>query len=452
MTAAEREQQPEADSQPMGITLKGDWQEWTYGPYKKYRPLHERLQEFWLMKKYDPTAKTALYLIRLMMLKRIGQYEHDNETIEKSTNELLGRLQGGIKGAMSTMLSALWAGFSVAEKIPAASGTEWWWERLDLLHPMSFFPTYVTSPTEKMGIALDAKTKTVTEVTQYPDHIGGSPVTHPIERVVYWPLMAQEREEVYGESLLEGARRAWFSKVKEEAFWNTFTEKMAMPTPVITVPPGNVKNANGEEVTYTKLLADFYQELEPGMLLAIPVDPQTPFEFALISPTGDGAAFDLICRYWDAQEFKAILTPPLLIQDPEHSTRAQAETNLEMFLFLLEGLRDDLDAPWMDQVVQPLVIYNHGEQDDYGKWHWEDLQQDDLEMLAKIFRDIEDTKSRAHQVGREIPEADDEKIRETFSAVLATPAEVKATAPPHPPAPSPSQTPAREEGGNAPIQ
>lgn len=429
MPAAERQLDHPSTDEPVGQTFQSDWEDWDFGPYRAHISLQDRLIHFWLMKQFDPTVRAALFIVKLMITRRMGEYRNDdNPKLQETVNELLGRMAGGPKRAMSVLLSALWAGFAVGGKVWQTEANEWWVDRLDLLHPMSFFSKQGTEPD---GIKLDSETGTVTEVTQYSAALDQEPETIPIGDVVYWPLLQEIREQVYGNSLLEAARRGWFSKVKAEQGWNTFGEKVAFPTIIIRVPQGNITDSRtGETVSWAQYIAKFYEELEPGMLLAIPLDPDTKLEAELLSPQGDGKAFDLLCNYWDAQLFKSILTPRLLLEEPEHASRAQASTNLELFLLTLEGIRDDLGYAWFEQLVKPLIDYNAGPQDNYGEWVWQDLQQADLQMLAGVFdqvqRGLASSAQAAMAGGRELYDADEAKIREVYAAAgLASPAEVE---------------------------
>lgn len=429
MPAAEPDIRKPSSQEPVGQTFQSDWEDWDFGPYRASIPLRDRLIHFFLMKQFDPTVRTALFIVKLMITRRMGEYRNDDDPkLQESVNDLLGRMSGGPKRGMGVLLSALWAGFSVAGKIWGTTATEWWIDRLDLLHPMSFFAKY--GGEDSKGIKLDGDTGTVTEVTQFPSELGEERKVIPASDVVYWPLLQEIREEVYGNSLLEAARRGWFSKVKSEQYWNTFSQKVAFPTPVIWVPQGTITDSKtGEEMTWAQYIVKFWEDLEPGMLLAIPADPDTPMEAKLLAPQGDGKAFETICDYWDAQLFKSILTPRLLLEEPEHASRAQAATNLELFLLVLEGLRDDLGFTWMEQFVKPLIVHNHGPQENYGEWAWDDLQQKDLDMLAGIFeklqRGLASNAQAAQAGGRPLYDADEDKLRTEFSAVMASPAEVE---------------------------
>jgi len=396
-----------------------EWEAWDVGPYKPFPALHDRVAEYWLMRSYDPTVRMALLVIRTLILSRLGDYHHDDEAVQEKVRALLARVEGGMRAVVGKMLSSLWAGFAVLEPTWGTTASEWYIEHLDLCHPLTFFNPYRS---DGNGIKLDKKTKRVERVTQFPTSLeGGEPVTHEVADVVYFTLFSELREQVYGASLLQSARAAWYSKTKQQGYWNTFCQKTAMPTPVFLCPAGTTEDPDtGEQVPWPKFLTRFFGDLQPGMAVGIPADPQTPFKMETLSPTGDGKAFDTILRYWDDQLFLSVLTPQLLMREPEHGSRAQSQTSLDFFLLLLDGIRQELGEVIVHQLVRPLVTYNiERPPADLGRWAWEPLQTKDLDLLASVFEKVQRGIAGRTAVGDPLPQADHDKLREVFSDVLA---------------------------------
>ncbi len=422
---------PRIDDNPpvgeKGLVATENWADWELGPYNAFPSRKKAAYEYWLMEHRDATVRSALLVIRFIILANIGNYHHEDEAIQERADELLGKIAGGMTGVFRRLLSALWAGYAIVEKDWVTTADEWYIAECDLLHPLTFFAQ--NSDTE--GIKIDAKAKRVTEVTQYA-HTDQArfderkdKVTLPIDRVIYWPMLQEAREETYGNSLLEGARRAWFSKVKEENYWNTFAEKCACPTPVFWVPQTSMADVDGTMKPVAEILPAFYEKLKPGQAMAIPTDMEMQYKMDVLSPTGDGEAFERVCRYWDSQLYKAILTPRLLMEEPEHASRAQAETNLDLFILMLDGIRSELGEVIVEQLVKPLLFYNVGELSDYGEWRFAPFKAEDLELLARIFSTVERGKADAIMSGSPLLKPDMDKLRETFSDVYASAEEVE---------------------------
>ena len=399
------------------------FEDYSYGPYTAFPEPREKLAQFWLMRKYDPSVGLALKVIGLMLQKNVGQYHNEDEPMQEFIGE---QLDHQAKAIVRQMLSALWAGFSVCQKRWATDAEQWRLDGVELLHPLTFFSTYSHADKRKgQGIRLDPKTKHIEEFVQYPDTIGAAPVIHRPQDVIYWPLDRELREQVLGQSLLDSARRAWYSKVTLERFWNTFCERHACPTPFVRVPQGSIEDDDGKSIPWAQWFVDMWRKHVVGDMVAIPGDPDQKMDIDSLAATGDGKAFDLSCRYWDAQLFLSVLTPQLLFKEPEHASRAQTSEVMDMFLMLLEGIQDELGDVLVDQIAKSLIVYNRGEQEQYGEWGWEPLRTDDLEMLSRVFEGV----MRAYQAvamgGFALTPADEAKHRELFSPILASMAEAE---------------------------
>jgi hypothetical protein len=425
--------QPPAASNPRGHTMPTDWGELGagYGPYKRFPDKRQLVAEYALMRKYEPTVKRTLALLESLIVGRIGQYTHPDEAIQEQVNGWLRQVEGGLNSVVSRLLSALWAGFCVMEPVWKTTGSEWTYERIELLHPLSFFNRRYDASNQRDGIQIDPVTKRVEKLQQFSGRIGDAPIEFRRDEVIYWPFAQELREQVYGSSILDGARRAWFSKTKEENFWNTHAEKCSSPIPVFRVPNSTIAHpVTKENVSLAVWLMETYRTLEPGMALALPMDPDTPFEVVPLVPVGDGGAFKLVCEYWKGEIFNAMLVPRLVLEEPEHGTRAQAGSVLDLFYQLVDGIRQQLGWVLVWQVVEPLLRYNYGEMDDMGEWGFEPLQDEDLELLAGVYESVQRGRATAATAGLQTQEADERKTRETFGAVLADANDVDLTAQP----------------------
>jgi len=148
-----------------------------------------------------------------------------------------------------------------------------------------------------------------------------------------------------------------------------------------------------------------------------------------LTPNSDGGeAFERRMRSLDAELWLAALTPQLLMQEPEHGSRAQADTALDLMLQLIDGIRQDIagdnTGAIIEQLVRPLIIYNLGEQEHYGTWAWQELQDADLERLARVFEAVQRARAIAAQNGGMDP-ADERVMREQFDEIMAAPEELE---------------------------
>jgi len=385
------------------------------GPYKAFPAPRDRLMDYLLMRKYEATTRRVLVLLRNLVLRKLGHYSHPDPRIEEAVGGLMSRIRGGVPTVVAQLCSAMWAGFAVVELEWKRDPTIWSVERTNLLHPLTFF----SPQNDDIGIRLDEREKRVKEFIQYPEEIGAEGVTLSEQQVIYWPLFQELREEVLGNSLLASARRAWYAKTMNENFWNTFSEKLAMPTPVIRCGHEMVEDPKnpGQEISLVQFIADFYEQLSPGQALVFASDVESPSDIDALTMQGDGKPFLAILDYWREELFASLLTPRMILEEPEHGSRAQAGSMLELFFMLVDGMRREIGGVLVDQLSRPLIIANVGPMASYGEWSWDELSQKDLQLLAQVFESVERGKSSAAMSGNPITEKDDRKLRETFEAI-----------------------------------
>lgn len=402
-----------------GRTAPPGWESWELGPYVRWPEQRRRVAEFFLMRTLDPLVRTALTIIGRMILRRLGGYAHEDPDVADTVNEWLVPLDGGAQPARQ-LLSALWAGFAVVE-LRWTLGDQWLVTDTQLLHPLSFFARYG----QNHGIALDPETGKVEVFRQLPQAQGETPIEFAPERVLYWPAFQELREQVFGCGLLEAARAYWHARVRLGNYWNTYCEKIACPTPVIQVPVDTIEDPQtGETISAAEYITALFAGLEPGMAIAVPYTPGQEWHITPFAPQGDGgAAFDLRLAALERDMWLAVLTPRLLLAEPEHSSRAQASTNLDLFLDVLEGIRAELGAVLEKQLCGRLIRYNLGADVPPGEWQWDVLTDEDLALLADVLVKVEQARTAAWQRGVPLEE-DERKWREVFGAVLAGPDEV----------------------------
>jgi hypothetical protein len=397
------------------------WEEYTFGPYKRFPERQHLIAEYWLMRTYDPVVKRVLALLRTLICNNAGRYTHPDGRVEETVNSLMARLSGGLDGVMGSMLSALWAGYAVAEKLWATSGSEWWVDRALLLHPVTFFNSMASRPEEKDGIRLDPKSGQVEKLVQYGRQAGSASVEHKRADVLYWPLFPELREQVYGQSVLASARRAWYSKTMMENYWNTFCQKCAMPVPVFLCPDGTVRDPEtNQDITIGAFMVKQWQKVEPGSAMSLPMrDGLTPEVITLVPSDGASVSFERNANYWVNQLFDSMLTPRIILEEPEHASRAQTGTVLDLYYMMVAGIMQELGTVLVGQLAAPLIAANVGADVEAGSWKWAPLQTSDLEMLARVFETVERGKSQSLMSGGGLSEADDAKLRETFEVIYA---------------------------------
>jgi len=97
------------------------------------------------------------------------------------------------------------------------------------------------------------------------------------------------------------------------------------------------------------------------------------------------ADFLAALRYHEGAIYKALLTPRMLLEEPEHATRAQAQVQYYgPFVQHVEGLATELGKVLVEQLVRPLLTVNFGEVADVGSWEVTPLRPEEYDMWAGV--------------------------------------------------------------------
>lgn len=390
---------------PVGHVLPSDWSKFAPGPYARVPTDREAVFESYLMQRYDPTISAALTVLKQLICSRLGTYKHEDDRITDWVNAALSELRGGLRRTVSNLLSCLWAGFVVAKKNWTV-GAQWRIVGLEVLHPLTFWDRFSGKP----GIVYNAEAGGVIEVRQMRWKMDDEEVVYPIESVVYWPFMAELREDVFGRRLTDRARRNWYMRAKLETYWSIFLERFASPTLIMKVPAGTQPDPDtGIEVRNSTFYSKFIQSLGPGNGLAVEVSPTEQFEPFFLEASSGGDSFGAAINYHNAECFKSLMMSPLLLEDPQHSSRAQSETSLGLFTMLVEAIREELGEVLVEQICQPMLRYNFAGTPTSGRWEFEPLRSEDLSMVAQILESL----NRSGVV--KFTESDERAVREKFA-------------------------------------
>lgn len=358
--------------------LTTDWPDFL-GPYTELPSPRRAVSEFYLMSRFDPVIKITMATIRSTILSKIGRFVHEDEKISDFVNLALNNISGGIEGVFQKLMSALWAGFCVCEPIWKTSADAWIIDKIVLVHPLSIFDDF-----GNCGISMNSDGE-----LEFVQFNGRERIK--LKDVIYWAFDSELDEEILGNSMLSGARRAWYSKIYTQNFLNTYSEKLAMPTPIFFTPiEEKIDPITGQTMSIAEIITNFYDILQPGQALAVPVTDPNNINMNQLSPsqTATSDFFDIALQYWDTQMFLAMMTPNMLLTEPEHSSRAQSQVNLNVYHGILDGIRKQIGRVVVEQIVAPIIEYNFGETEDVGSWQFEPFESTDSERLAKIFETI----------------------------------------------------------------
>ncbi len=329
----------------------------------RFAPDEVGLPTYHRMWRTDPTVKAGLSLLAHTVSARIGDYANPaRPDVEAFVRYALAKIEGTLPGVVRGLLTAFWAGFSVAELVwrmvdEGAFRGKVTLRKVKALHPLSIYPDGML--TDKLG--------NVTFVRQRlsPD----DEVTLPVGKTLRYVFHAEE-DPVWGMSLLRTVYKSWFCKDAVLKFWNVYLERYSMPIIVAEVPPGTSKcPVHGVEETNTQVFDELLQTLAVRTSIAYekPAEGGPPhLEFLEAKRGGAVGEYRDAVRYHDAQILLGLFQPALLMLEPEHASRAQAETQLQVFEQTATAITREVREALIDGLVRPLVDLNFRGVGEYG--------------------------------------------------------------------------------------
>ena len=352
-----------------------NWQVWVSRYSDLYiNPSHITLDTYEKML-MDDTVSSAIELIRASVLDRLGEYTHEDDNIEQFVKDVLEDMDTDIKFAISEILSAVWAGFSVTEIVWRKVGKYIGIAGLQTLHPRSV--------TFEIDTDFGSSTKNnLRKILQWQYR------TYRVELPQDKCIVYSHRKRFgnwYGESLLKSAYAPWFIKKEMLKAWAVAMERYGTPFLIGKVPVGNAQMdvGNGTTMTALEYMTMALQQLTSTSVIAMDSNSEVSIQGVSTPVGGD---FDRFMAYLNKMIFRGIGLPSLIA---DHGTGggsyALGQTHFDMFVMLLECILNDIAALLVDQLITPLILYNFGPQNSYGKWRVQAFQVDDMQSKANAF-------------------------------------------------------------------
>ncbi|MGB9798133.1 MAG: phage portal protein family protein [bacterium] len=318
----------------------------------------------------DPTVKAGIEFIRLSILSRLTGYQNTSyPDVEEFIRLALESMEGSLWDLVQDLLSALWAGFSVAEIIYKPFNGKMIWKRIKVINPVSLYPE---------GIKMDEKGR----ILKIVQRVGGEEIEIPLKRCVIWSF-ASEFGNPWGNSLLRPAYSPWLMKQLLIRLWNIHLERQATPFGVVSLPQAEMMvwcPIHQKEERYIEAMKHIMEDLHNRNSLIYTGGAEVRFERL----EGKGELFESAIRYYDSQILRALLIPSLLVTEGEYGTRAQAIVHQEAFQMMLSGIIRELKAVLDEQVFRPLIELNFGEIRDWGGSVFKPFADSDYAVWADV--------------------------------------------------------------------
>jgi len=334
----------------------------------------------------DGHCRQALRYTQNQILSIIGDYQHPDGDILQAVEFALRAMQGTWRGVLRNCLDAIWYGFDVEELVweeapPNPHGLEWCYRKIKPTPAQSWYPEGLV--TDDYG--------NLTELIQWRK----SPREVKLERNRAIHYAYEGRGSVWGAPCARLVHRWYSTRIDAHEMWLVGIERLSAPLVIYIVPQGTTfDRMTGREKSYTEMAADGWREVASGGVLITEAFFQDTGDSAVLLPQfevlrGDGwqDEFADYCDYAAREIYLALGIPPLLLMEPQHSSRAQAESMAYMTQLMMLPIAEEFaETVIIDQIVRPLIEANFGPQEDYGSVTVE-LPSNEQE-LAGVVRDL----------------------------------------------------------------
>lgn len=262
---------------------------------------------------------------------------------------------------LSDMLTCLWAGFSVTEKVWGQDSEGRW-----------VIKRYKTLPPESVTFNMDKKGRLKKEAAVIQNRYNRDNVKLPARKVNIM-CMNSRFGDPYGESILKPVYKNWYIKDWLLKFHSQFLENLGAPMLV------------GKTNRDTQDMNSALQSAKNSAVITLG-DGE---EVDMLESTKDGTSFENAIRYHDAQIMKGMLVPSLLVgQDESMGSRALSEVHYEMFKLSRIGALQQQLRTTINKDIREMVRLNFGDFDMYPEITFKSWSRSDQQRLSKMITEL----------------------------------------------------------------
>lgn len=374
------------------------------------------------MIKTDDTINSAVHFKILMILSKMGEYDHPNPEIKKFVQNYLQDMKSPAwESAMESMLSCHGYRFSVSEVVFGLDGVHKVPKKIATYHPstLAFEVDDVGEITEDgilqytmqrtifqnvnnrfastlYGFKVENPFSTPTDrlyPTRMPYNMQIGMVRIPRNKVIH--MVGQEWHgfgNPYGNSGVRTAHLLWQLKVFMLKQMGIAAKRKAFPKLWGTAPRGaqqvNVKLGDGSEkqVSPVEALRLMLRDLQDFDSIA--TGPETEgYKITSLADTANLDQFIAVLNALDTRMFRCFLLPSLVMTDGEAGSRSLGDKHFEIVDRIADSDAVKFGKSIVNQMVHRNIVENFGEQkkDGYGSFQRRPQSVNERSVLATMF-------------------------------------------------------------------
>ena len=354
----------------------------------------------------DDQVSVALQLKKDLVLGAgfdiVAQDDDQDEIVEDINRALTQDVSPSFEELLEEILSAYEFGFSISEKIfKTRDDGSLTLSTLRTRHPNTWLIN-----TDNKG--------NVDAITQQGVSAGFSDILVKPQSVIHY-VNNRKFQNPFGRSDLRPAYQAYFTKKHITRYYAIFLEKAASPTPIARYDK-TVKDA-----TVTKIF-NIIKSFQSRTAMTIPKD----IEIEFLEAKSDGEAFIKGINIFNMFIGRSLTIPDLIGfqgSDTGGGSQALSREQMKIFTTHIKRRRSILEGIVNKHIVQPLVIFNHGDIDNPPIFQLRPISDEDAADYAKIF--LEAVKAGAYK-------PNEEEINHFRSLIKFPEGEVEVPVPPAP--------------------
>lgn len=373
------------------------------------------------MIKTDDTINSAVQFKIMMILSKIGEYEHSDPVIKDFVQGFLnGMSEPTWESTMESMLSYHGYRFSVSEVVFGVDTDL----RKVPMKIVTYHPSTIAFEVDEVGeITPDGIIQYTNQRSQFANlnwrfqairhgFKVNNPFETPVDRlfphrvmsisdfaIVRIPrdkcihLKGQEWHAFgspYGNSGVRTAHLLWQLKVFLFKQMGIASKRKGTPKIWATAPKGankvRVKLPDGktEELNPQEAVSAMLKNIENYDSFVTGAESEG-YKLTVLDDTSDLTQFTAVIDALDVRIFRCFLLPSLVMTDGSAGSRSLGDKHFEIVDQIAEADADKFTTNFIKQILERVIAENFGEQEDYGQFNRRPQTSEERERLARMY-------------------------------------------------------------------
>ncbi|MFN8770886.1 MAG: hypothetical protein ACK5WP_08495 [Neisseriaceae bacterium] len=382
-------------------------------------PSSVSISTFQRMAYTDPIIANGLEINSALVARSIGDYYHENEKIQELVRYNLKHLKGGLQGLIKEMLTAMWAGYFIGEKVVDKEALRKTGKYL-ISHVTQMPPITTIFAVDEQGNIKERNGVFQYIINSYqPGYqnmhmqtnqlVGIDPLAslgdldYPARQpyIQLFGLVEIPRDKCihfinrsidnfnnpYGRSILRRIYNIYLLKYGIQQFMALALQFRAFPQMVIyTDGQQQIQDDNGNVTTSYDVGLQVAEQREGTGTFVLPGMKGTSFDVQAVDVTGELQVFIQILQFYDQEIYKGLGIPPSMF-DSGGGSYSMGYMHDSLHSKVLGGIIDEVTSCLINQLVADIIDknFNASEYDNYGMFKERTLTLDDKLKFAKLF-------------------------------------------------------------------